>query len=210
MKSRSANGIATKIASKSVDNGQRTEHVKRGHVKTDRCRGHFRGHFRGHPRGTFRGAFRGGVLEGLKQRNEHSWALSWAHSWAPSWALSWTHSWAHSWTHSWGQISRFACSAILPDKKINIGTVIAMIRIAVISNSGWLRNRTGTENRHRRNLNFVPKPKAEPPEPLSRNRNRKRNRPCLLSYTETQKNPVCRGTVGTENRNRWNRSMHEP
>ena len=37
------------------DYGQRTEHVKTGHVKTER----FRGHFRGHPRGTFRGAFRG-------------------------------------------------------------------------------------------------------------------------------------------------------
>ena len=39
--------------------GQRTEHVKTGHAKTDRFRGHFCGHFRGHPRGTFRGAFRG-------------------------------------------------------------------------------------------------------------------------------------------------------
>ena len=39
--------------------GQRTERVKTGHVKTDRFRGHFRGHFHGHPRGRFRGAFRG-------------------------------------------------------------------------------------------------------------------------------------------------------
>ena len=43
----------------SFKNGQWTEHVKIGHVKTDRFRGHFRGHFHGHPRGTFRGAFRG-------------------------------------------------------------------------------------------------------------------------------------------------------
>ena len=35
--------------------GQRTEHVKTGHVKTDRFRGDFRGRFRGRPRGTFRG-----------------------------------------------------------------------------------------------------------------------------------------------------------
>ena len=35
--------------------GQRTEHVKTGHVKTDRFRGDFRGHFRGRHRGTFRG-----------------------------------------------------------------------------------------------------------------------------------------------------------
>ena len=45
-------------------NGQRTEHVKTGHVKTDRFRGEFRGHFRGHPRGTFRGDFRGESLKG--------------------------------------------------------------------------------------------------------------------------------------------------
>ena len=89
--------------------GQRTEHVKTGHVKTDRFRGHFRGRFRGHPRGTFRGDFRGEVLDGLKQGNERSWALSWA----PSWALSWALSWAHSWTHSWGQISQFACSVLV-------------------------------------------------------------------------------------------------
>ena len=44
--------------------GQRTEHVKTGHVKTDCFRGHFRGHVRGHPRGTFRGAFRGECSKG--------------------------------------------------------------------------------------------------------------------------------------------------
>ena len=44
--------------------GQRTEHVKKGHVKTDRFRGHFRGHFHGHPRGTFRGDFRGESSKG--------------------------------------------------------------------------------------------------------------------------------------------------
>ena len=47
-----------------ANNGQRTEHVKTGHVKTDRFCGHFRGHFRGHPRGTFRGAFRGESSKG--------------------------------------------------------------------------------------------------------------------------------------------------
>ena len=46
----------------------------------------------------------------------------------------------------------------------------------------------------------------EPPEPFSRNRNRNRNRPFLLNCTETQKNPFCRRTLGTENRNRSNRS----
>ena len=56
---------------------------------------------------------------------------------------------------------------------------------------------------------FFPKPKAEvePPEPFSRNRNRNRNRPFLLNCTEIQKNPFCRGTAGTENRNRLNRSI---
>ena len=44
--------------------GQRTEHVKTRHVKTDRFRGDFRGHFRGNPRGTFRGDFRGESLKG--------------------------------------------------------------------------------------------------------------------------------------------------
>ena len=55
---------------------------------------------------------------------------------------------------------------------------------------------------------FFPKPKAEPepPEPFSRNRNRNQNRPFLLNCTEAQKTPFCRGTAGTENRNRSNRS----
>ena len=55
-----------------------------------------------------------------------------------------------------------------------------------------------------------PKPKAEPepPEPFSRNRNR--NRPFLLNCTEIQKNLFCRGTAGTENRNRLNRSIPKP
>ena len=77
--------------------------------------------------------------------------------------------------------------------------------------SGWLRNRTGTGNRNRRNR-FFPKPNAEPepPEPFSRNRNRNRNRPFLLNCTEIQKNPFCRGTAGTENRNRLNRSISKP
>ena len=44
--------------------GQRTEHVKTRHVKTDRFRGDFRGHFRGRRRGTFRGDFRGESLKG--------------------------------------------------------------------------------------------------------------------------------------------------
>ena len=59
---------------------------------------------------------------------------------------------------------------------------------------------------------LFPKPKAEPepPEPFSRNRNRNRNRPFLLNYTKTQKNPFDRGTAGTENRNRSNRSIPEP
>ena len=34
--------------------------------------------------------------------------------------------------------------------------------------------------------------------------------PKPLNCTETQKNPFCRGTVRTENRNRWNRSTPEP
>ena len=75
--------------------------------------------------------------------------------------------------------------------------------------SGWLRNRTGTGNRNRRNR-------------FSRNRKRnRRNRfpgtetgtgtvPFLLNCTETQKNPFCRGTAGTENRNRLNRSIPKP
>ena len=59
---------------------------------------------------------------------------------------------------------------------------------------------------------FFPKPKAvpEPPEPFSRNRNRNRNRPFLLNCTEKQKNPFCKGTAGTENRNRLNRSISKP
>ena len=59
---------------------------------------------------------------------------------------------------------------------------------------------------------FSPKPKAEPEplEPFSRNRNRNRNRPFLLNCTETQKTPFCRGTAGTENRNRSNRSTPKP
>ena len=44
--------------------GQRTEHVKTRHVKTDRFRGHFRGHFRG----TFRGAFRGESSKGSNRK----------------------------------------------------------------------------------------------------------------------------------------------
>ena len=59
---------------------------------------------------------------------------------------------------------------------------------------------------------FFPKPKAEPepPEPFSRNRNPNRNRPFLLNlYCNTGK-PFCRGTAGTENRNRSNRSTTEP
>ena len=75
--------------------------------------------------------------------------------------------------------------------------------------TGWLRNRTGSRNRRNR---FFPKPKAEPepPEPFSRNRNRNRNRPFLLNSTETQKNPFCRGTARTENRNRLNRLFPKP
>ena len=55
---------------------------------------------------------------------------------------------------------------------------------------------------------FFPKPKAEPepPEPFSRNR----NRPFLLNCTETKKNLFCRGTAGTENWNRPNRSTPDP
>ena len=52
------------IPGKTDKHGQRTEHVKTGHVKTDHFRRHFRGHFRGHPRGTFRGAFRGESSKG--------------------------------------------------------------------------------------------------------------------------------------------------
>ena len=50
--------------------GQRTEHVKTGHVKTDRFRGHFRGHFRGTWDGSW--GFSWGVLDGLKQGSECS------------------------------------------------------------------------------------------------------------------------------------------
>ena len=61
---------------------------------------------------------------------------------------------------------------------------------------------------------FFPKPKAEPepPEPPPRNRNWNRNRPFLLNCAEIQKrkNPFCRGTAETENRNRLNRSISKP
>ena len=60
---------------------------------------------------------------------------------------------------------------------------------------------------------FFPKRKVEPepPEPFSRNRNWNRNRPFLLNCTETQKEPFCRGTAGTENRNRLNpQTVTEP
>ena len=39
---------------------------------------------------------------------------------------------------------------------------------------------------------------------------RERNRPFLLNGTELQKNPFCRGTARTENRNRLNRSISKP
>ena len=57
---------------------------------------------------------------------------------------------------------------------------------------------------------FFPKPRAEPepPEPFSRDRGR--NRPFLLNCAEIQENPFCRGTAGTENRNRSNRSTTGP
>ena len=47
-----------------INIGQRTEHVKTGHVKIEGFRGHFRGRFRGHPRGTFCGDFRGDSSKG--------------------------------------------------------------------------------------------------------------------------------------------------
>ena len=55
---------------------------------------------------------------------------------------------------------------------------------------------------------FFPEPKAEPETAgtVSSNRNRNRNRPFLLNCTETPKIPFYRGTAGTENRNRSNRS----
>ena len=40
--------------------------------------------------------------------------------------------------------------------------------------------------------------------------NRNRNRPFLLNSTEPKKNLFCRGTAGTENRNRSNRCTPEP
>ena len=73
--------------------------------------------------------------------------------------------------------------------------------------TGWLRNRKPEPSEP-----FFPKPKAEPEprEPFSRNRNRNRNRPFLLNCTETKRNLFCRGTAGTENRNRLNRSIPKP
>ena len=66
--------------------------------------------------------------------------------------------------------------------------------------TGWLRNRTGTGNRNRRNrFSRNRNRNRNRRKPFSRNRNRKWNRSFLLNSTETQKNPFCRGTARTEN-----------
>ena len=61
---------------------------------------------------------------------------------------------------------------------------------------------------------LCPKPKADRNRrnrSWNRNRSSTWNRPFLLNCTETHKNPFCsRGTAGTENRNRLNRSIPKP
>ena len=59
---------------------------------------------------------------------------------------------------------------------------------------------------------FFPKPKEEPEpqEPFSRTETGTGTVLFLLNCTGTQKNPFCRRTAGTENRNRSNRSTPKP
>ena len=69
--------------------------------------------------------------------------------------------------------------------------------------AGWLRNRTGTGNRNRRNrFSRNRKRNRNRRNRLPRNRNRNRNRPFLLDCTETQKKK--------KNLLQWNRRNRKP
>ena len=109
------------------------------------------------------------------------------------------------------QASFFVCSRFGPSVK-GAGKLAQRAKLSKsIENSGWLRNRTGTGNRNRRNrFACNRKRNRNRRNRLPCNHNRNRNRPFLLTSTETQKNPFCRGTARTENRNRLNRSIPKP
>ena len=67
-----------------------------------------------------------------------------------------------------------------------------------------------SRNHYISNFSQEPNAELEPPEPFSRNRNRNRNRPLCWIVLKHRTTPFLRGTAGTENRNRSNRSIPKP